>query len=133
MWQQLALKQILLLWSLLCFLIDQLAKYGSFKLLWVSLLILSFCSSKSDSSDHISGAASDHGAGDGTENEHSGQQQSQHATRSAANEQAVPPQHTSVGFCITEFTATSVEPPSLMGDPRLDESEILRYPVFVPP
>lgn len=87
--------------------------------------MVSFCSGKSDSSDHISGAASAHGAGDGTENEHSGQQQSQHATRSAANEQAVPPQHTSVGFCITEFTATRTEAPSLMGNPKLDKSEML--------
>lgn len=88
--------------------------------------MVSFCWSKSDPSDRISGAASAHGAGDGTENEHSGEQQSQHATRSAANEQAVPSQHTSVGFCRTEFTATSPEPPSLMANPKLDKSEMLR-------
>lgn len=65
-----------------------------------------FCSSNSDSSDRVSGAASDHGAGDGAENEHAGQQQSQHAAGGAAHEPAVPPQHTAVRLCTnTPFTA----------------------------
>lgn len=45
----------------------------------------------------VPGATSYHWPGDGAEDEHTGQQQSQHAARGAANEPAMPPQHTQVG------------------------------------
>lgn len=45
----------------------------------------------------VPGATPYHWPGDGAEDEHSGQQQSQHAARGAANEPAVSPQHTQVG------------------------------------